>query len=106
MLNSGRAIPARSPVPQFVFSMSELIRMKERTTARLWMLGLLLCLLQVTSFAQNAPAVPLLPKGFAGWTMSGNPLHGTSPAQADSAHPAVMTEVGLKDFETATYTNG
>jgi len=69
------------------------------------MLGLLLCLLQVAIFAQNAPSSSLLPKSFAGWTMSGTPQTGTSPAQADPAHPAVLTEDGLKDFETATYTN-
>ncbi|HEX8926494.1 MAG TPA: DUF6599 family protein [Terriglobales bacterium] len=79
--------------------------MRERKTARLWMTALLLCLLQVASFAQNAPAAPLLPKSFAGWTMSGNPQTSTSPAQADPAHPGVLTEDGLKDVETATYTN-
>jgi len=69
------------------------------------MLSLLLCLCQAASIAQNAPAAPLLPKTFAGWTMSGTPQTGASPAQADSAHPAVLSEDGLKDFEIATYTN-
>ena len=79
--------------------------MRQRTTARLSMLALLFCVLQAAGFAQNAPAAPLLPKSFAGWTMSGTPQTSTSAAQADPAHPAVLIEDGLKDVETATYTN-
>jgi hypothetical protein len=69
------------------------------------MLALLLCLVQATGSAQNASSAPLLPKSFAGWTMSGTPQTSISAAQADSAHPAVLTEDGLKDVETASYTN-
>ncbi|HEX8926919.1 MAG TPA: DUF6599 family protein [Terriglobales bacterium] len=79
--------------------------MREIRTSRLWMLALLLCLLQAAGFAQNTPAAPLLPKSFAGWTMAGNPQMSTSAAQADPAHPAVLTEDGLKDIEIATYAN-
>ena len=45
-----------------------------------------------------------LPKAFAGWVQAGTPQTTTNAAQADAAYPAVLTEYGFADSETATYT--
>lgn len=47
---------------------------------------------------------PLLPKSFAGWTQSNSTQATTVAAKADGAYPAVLTEYGFADSETATYT--
>jgi len=45
----------------------------------------------------------LLPKSFAGWTQTGSPQTSSDAAKVDSAYPAVLTEYGFADSETATY---
>lgn len=45
-----------------------------------------------------------LPKSFAGWTQTGTPQITTVADKADSAYPAVLSEYGFADSETATYT--
>ena len=71
----------------------------------------LLTLVAVLSFAlaafaaSTAPA-PLLPQSFAGWEKKEVLKHGTDPAQADPAMPAVLKEYGFHDFESAQYTRG
>ncbi len=56
----------------------------------------------VAAVAADNPT--LLPKSFAGWTQTGSPTTTTTAAKADSAYPAVLTEYGFADSETATYT--
>ena len=45
-----------------------------------------------------------LPKSFAGWTQTGTPQTTSVAGKADSAYPAVLSEYGFTDAETATYT--
>jgi len=66
-------------------------------------LHLLLVLLTATSIACAADA-GLLPKSFAGWTMTGTTEISREPAKVDSAYPAVLKEYGFLEAETANYT--
>lgn len=50
--------------------------------------------------AENAA---LLPKIFAGWGMTGNPVISRDPATADPINAAVLKEYGLSDYEAADY---
>jgi len=59
-----------------------------------------LCLAGFSVASENAA---FLPKAFAGWTQTAVVRTTTSPAQADSAYPAVLKEYGFTDSETATY---
>jgi hypothetical protein len=66
-------------------------------------LPLLACLwLSISAVA--ADNNPFLPKSFAGWTQTGMPETTNVAGKADSAYPAVLTEYGFADAETATYT--
>jgi hypothetical protein len=58
--------------------------------------------LSIAAVAADSPA--LLPRSFAGWTQTGSPTTTTTAAKADSAYPAVLSEYGFADSETATYT--
>lgn len=58
----------------------------------------------LTISASAADSNPLLPKSFAGWTQLGSPQTVSDAAKADAAYPAVLTEYGFADSETATYT--
>lgn len=60
--------------------------------------------LWLSAFAVAADNGSFLPKSFAGWTQTGQPHITTNAAQADAAYPAVLTEYGFTDSETATYT--
>ncbi len=60
--------------------------------------------LWLCAFAVAADNPALLPKAFAGWIQTGQPQTTASAAQADAAYPAVLTEYGFIDSETATYT--
>jgi hypothetical protein len=60
--------------------------------------------LWLCAFAAAADNPALLPKSFAGWTQTGQPQTTANAAQADAAYPAVLTEYGFIDSETATYT--
>lgn len=55
-------------------------------------------------WAIAADSNPILPKSFAGWTQTGSTQTTTDAAKADGAYPAVLTEYGFADEETATYT--
>jgi Family of unknown function (DUF6599) len=59
-------------------------------------------LLSVCALAADSNA--FLPKSFAGWTLAGTPQTTTSAAKADAAYPAVLSEYGFIESETATYT--
>lgn len=66
-------------------------------------LTLLACAcLSISAVAADGAA--FLPKSFAGWTQAGTPQTTTVAGKADSAYPAVLTEYGFTDSETATYT--
>jgi hypothetical protein len=66
-------------------------------------LPLLACVcLSISAIAADGNA--LLPKSFAGWTQTGAPQTTTAADKADSAYPAVLSEYGFTDSETATYT--
>jgi uncharacterized protein DUF6599 len=53
--------------------------------------------------AGPAPAGPVLPQQFGGWT-SASPQVSTDPAVADPVNAAVLKEYGFTDFESAAYT--
>jgi uncharacterized protein DUF6599 len=53
--------------------------------------------------AGPAPAGPVLPHEFGGWT-SASPQVSTDPAVADPVNAAVLKEYGFTDFESAAYT--
>ena len=72
-------------------------------SAKRWIPVALLCsCLSVVSLAADTKT--FLPHSFAGWMQSGAVKTTDSPAQADSAYPAVLKEYGFTDSETATYT--
>jgi hypothetical protein len=52
----------------------------------------------------SAADTDLLPKSFAGWTLTGTPQVTHDAAKVDSAYPAVLQEYGFTEAETATYT--
>jgi hypothetical protein len=58
----------------------------------------------VSAFALAANNKPFLPQAFAGWTLTGSPQLTDNAAKADAAYPAVLTEYGFTNSETATYT--
>src|SRR5438105_664335 len=57
-----------------------------------------------TAFAAAAPAGPVLPQQFGGWTTSSSPQISNDPAVADPVNAAVLKEYGFTGFESATYT--
>jgi len=71
-----------------------------------------LCLLLLPAFAKPAApsspaaAQPLLPKEFAGWSLSAPAQESAAPEAADAANAAVLKEYGFQQFATAHYTNG
>jgi hypothetical protein len=70
-----------------------------------------LVLLAVAAVAQTKPAAnaqnkTILPDVFAGWQKSPGAQMSTDPAAADTVSAKVLSEYGLKDFESATYTRG
>ena len=70
---------------------------------RRFALPLIACVcLSVSAFAADGGA--FLPKSFGGWTQTGTPQITTVASQADSAYPAVLTEYGFANAETANYT--
>ncbi len=58
----------------------------------------------LSASAIAADSSSLLPKSFAGWTQTGSTSTSSDAAKVDSAYPAVLTEYGFADSETATYT--
>ena len=64
---------------------------------------LLACVL-LSGAVLGADNNPILPQSFAGWTQTSSPRITSDPAKADAAYPAVLTEYGFADSETATYT--
>src|SRR5579859_498886 len=59
-----------------------------------------LVLLAISAFAQDS----VLPKQFAGWTLSSAVKTDADPAKADSVNAALLKELGFQRFETASYT--
>jgi hypothetical protein len=45
----------------------------------------------------------VLPQQFAGWQMEGSPEISNVASAADPTNPAILSEYGFKDFESATY---
>lgn len=58
----------------------------------------------LSGLALAADGKGVLPKSFAGWTLSETPQTITDAAQVDAAYPAVLKEYGFSGAETATYT--
>src|ERR1700679_1977191 len=56
--------------------------------------------------ATVAPAAPpLLPTGFAGWSLSGPAQESAAPEAADAANASVLKEFGFQQFSAAHYAN-
>jgi hypothetical protein len=67
----------------------------------------LLSALAVPALSQPpAPAAPLLPTDFAGWSQSAPAQQSTAPESADAANAAVLKEYGFQQFVSAHYANG
>ncbi len=67
-----------------------------------FVLALIACAcLSISALAADGNA--FLPRSFAGWTQTGTPQTTTVAGKADSAYPAVLSEYGFADSETATY---
>lgn len=72
---------------------------------------LLLSALVSPALAQSSPpsaaaASPLLPKDFAGWTLSAPAQESSAPETADAANASVLKEYGFEQFASAHYANG
>ena len=76
--------------------------MRSRHLTRFFLV-LLACVL-LSGAVLGADNNPILPQSFAGWTQTSSPRITSDPAKADAAYPAVLTEYGFADSETATYT--
>ena len=57
-----------------------------------------------SAFTAPAPAAPVLPQQFGGWTAPSSPQISSDPAVADPVNAAVLKEYGFIDFESAAYT--
>ena len=76
--------------------------MPNRSVNRYLLVLLAFLCLSVAALAGDQAS--LLPKSFAGWTQIGSSQTTPNAAKADGAYPAVLTEYGFADSETATYT--
>lgn len=65
--------------------------------------GFVLIVWSCVCLAQNTARVPILPKQFAGWDLSGNVRKSTDPGLADPVNTALLKEYGFQDFESGTY---
>ena len=61
-------------------------------------------ILLLAANALAAPAAPILPSMFAGWTKSGHSQISKDAAAADATNAALLKEDGFTDFERADYT--
>jgi hypothetical protein len=73
-----------------------------------FVLALAVCFLSVSAvFAAgpgaDSPALPILPKQFAGWQIQGAAQASKDAAAADPTNAALLKEYGFTDFEAAAY---
>jgi len=78
-----------------------------------FLLALIVCLVSVGAVSAvfaagpsaDSPALPILPKQFAGWQIQGAAQASKDAAAADPTNAALLKEYGFTDFEAAVYKN-
>jgi hypothetical protein len=64
----------------------------------------LVLVILLAGLALASETVPVIPRQFGGWQISGSPRISADPAVADPVNAAVLKEYGFTSFESATYT--